>query len=151
MAIIFRRLINLMKRFLTLLTCQLLLTGLCIGQNNWQWLNPRPTGYSCLNVVFTDHQRGYILNSNGDLISTSDQGNSWKITGHFPGAVSMAIQDSTGVIATYGGGLYATFDNGNSWGAINVDTTDQFAFVNVVSRDSFFVSTTAGRIYATGD
>src|SRR5258708_6084463 len=140
-----------MKKTLFLLTCQLLYVALAVGQNQWQWLNPRPSGYSCVKVVFTDRAKGFILNSNGDLIKTSDQGNSWNIVGNFPRATCMDIKDSTGVIASITGGVYVSSDNGSSWEAVRADTADAFQFVNIVSRDSFFISTGAGMIYATGD
>ena len=140
-----------MKRNLFLLTPLLLYVSLAVGQNQWQWLNPRPSGYSCLKVVFTDHVTGFILNSNGDLIRTSDQGNSWTIAGNFPRATCMDVKDSTGVIASITGRVYVSSDNGTSWQAVRTDTVDAFQFVNIVSRDSFFISTPNGIIYSTGD
>lgn len=39
---------------------------LAYGQDNWQWLNPQPTGYGCVKVIFTDHRKGFILNDGED-------------------------------------------------------------------------------------
>src|SRR5205814_7290672 len=88
------------------------------SQDVWQWLNPQPSGSTNRNVFFTDTQHGFILNDNGDLMRTSDQGGHWEITDHFPNnAVNtpiMNIADSTGVIA-FNGALYVSSDNGNTW------------------------------------
>jgi photosystem II stability/assembly factor-like uncharacterized protein len=140
-----------MKKYFLLLCCTLLCVLLSYGQDNWQWLNPQPSGYNNSKVVFVDHQRGFILNINGDLEVTTDQGASWGITDHFPYATSFDVHANTGVIASYTGVLYLSQDNGNSWQFLQPDTIDQFAFVNVLSRDSFFVSTASGTIYATED
>jgi photosystem II stability/assembly factor-like uncharacterized protein len=140
-----------MKQYLLLLFCSLCLTSALFGQNNWQWLNPKPEGYTNVKVVFADRENGFVLNINGDLIVTADQGNTWRVAGNFPGATCLDIHDNTGVIASYLGTLFLSTDNGNSWAAIKPDTVDQFQFVNVVSQDSFFVSTVAGTIYFTGD
>jgi len=140
-----------MKKTVYLVCCQLLVATLSFGQNNWQWLNPRPSGFACIKVAFTDANTGYILNANGDLIKTVDQGNSWNIIKNFPNADCMDIKDATGVIGTTSGQLFASQDDGNTWAAIRADTADRFLFVNIVSQDSFFVSTANGNIYATGD
>src|ERR1700733_2566117 len=140
-----------MKKKFFLLSSHLLFVAQALGQNQWQWLNPRPSGNSCVKVVFTDHLTGFILNTNGDLIKTSDQGNSWNIAGHFPEATCLDIRDSTGVVASFTGGIYLSSDNGSSWEPLSADIADAFQFVNIVSRDSFFISTGAGLIYATGD
>ena len=140
-----------MKKTAWLICCQLLLAVFAVGQNNWQWLNPRPSGFTCLKVAFTDSSTGYILNGNGDLIKTTDQGVSWNIIENFPLAAAMDIKYSTGVIVTTSGSIFVSSDNGITWDRVKADTVDRFVFVNIVSRDSFFVSTAYGDIYATGD
>jgi photosystem II stability/assembly factor-like uncharacterized protein len=142
-----------MKKLYLFLTT-ILLHAIAFGQDQWQWLNPRPSGYTNLQIAFADHQTGFILNSNGDLIKTADQGNSWRIANNFPGisfGSNLAIAYSTGVIAGSNGALYISPDNGNTWTIAQPDTADAFQFVNIVSRDSFFLSTATGNIYATGD
>jgi photosystem II stability/assembly factor-like uncharacterized protein len=143
-----------MKKLYLILTITLLNQHFSFGQNQWQWLNPHPSGYANLQIAFADLMTGYILNSNGDLIKTADQGNSWTIVNNFPGlgfGSYIAIADSTGVIAGNNGALYISHDNGTTWPIAQPDTADAFRFVNIVSRDSFFLSTAAGNIYATGD
>ncbi len=140
------------KPLLTLLIFPCLLTGkISLGQNQWQWLNPQPSGYGNVKIVFSDHQHGFILNSNGDLLTTQDQGANWKVSGQFPYATAMDLADSTGVIVTSRGTIYLSLDNGHSWDSVTKSFQDQLQFVNVVSQDTFFVSTAAGTLYRTGD
>lgn len=121
------------------------------GQNGWQWLNPQPSGFSCLKVKFTDPQTGFILNNNGDLIRTLDQGGHWRRTDNFPRSLCMDIADSTGVIAGYGGVLYMSRDNGRSWVLVNTGSTDPFQMISIVSRDTLFLASNNGTIYETTD
>jgi photosystem II stability/assembly factor-like uncharacterized protein len=140
-----------MKRLFLVSFIHLFISVFSFGQNRWQWLNPQPSGYGCIKIVFTDRQNGLILNNNGDLLKTTDQGNSWNIFQNFPRASCMSIADSTAVIACFTGAIYISSDNGNSWDSSHLVSNDQLQFANVVSRDSFFVSTGSGLIYSTGD
>src|ERR1700761_7486360 len=100
-------------KHLYLLCCALSLASLSYSQNAWQWLNPQPEGYNNSKIVFADHLRGFILNINGDLMTTADQGNSWSVAGHFPFASCLDLRDNTGVIASSTGALYVSSDNGS--------------------------------------
>ncbi len=125
------------------------------GHAQWQWLNPKPSGFANTRIVFTSHTTGYILNSNGDLFKTTDIGESWAQINNFPGnPLCMDIKDSTGVIGCIGGILYLTNDNGNTWQYVNTGLKDVFETINIVSRDTFFLSngySGGGNIYKTTD
>jgi photosystem II stability/assembly factor-like uncharacterized protein len=120
-------------------------------QNAWEWLNPQPEGYDCLKIIFTDRQNGFILNADGDLIRTNDQGQHWQVSRHFPNANLLEIADSTGVITTNTGVLYLSADNGESWQTVQTGIRAVFESANIVSRDTFFLSTQPGIIYETVD
>jgi photosystem II stability/assembly factor-like uncharacterized protein len=121
------------------------------SQHDWQWLNPQPSGSTCIKISFTDRQHGFILNSNGDLIRSNDQGGHWQISNHFPQATCMDIVDSTGVVACSNGVLYLSSDNGNSWTLANPSPQVGVQWVNIVSRDTFFLATQNGLIFRTTD
>ena len=142
---------------IALFICCYLITG-THANAQWQWLNPRPSGYGINKIVFTNHATGYILNSNGDLYKTTNTGISWQQTGTFPKALCMDIKDSTGVIAGFQGTVYISSDNGDSWQEIKTGIVDGFETVNIVSRDTFFLSNSynnsygnSGNIYETTD
>ncbi|MEP7109170.1 MAG: YCF48-related protein [Ferruginibacter sp.] len=123
----------------------------------WQWLNPKPSGYINAKITFVNPQTGFILQSNGDLYKTPDTGNSWQLIDNFPKAICMELKYLTGVIAGYNGILYISSDNGNSWQAITTSFTDAIETVNIVSRDTIFLSSgyknnyASGNIYQTND
>ena len=128
------------------------------AQAQWQWLNPTPSGYANIRIVFTSHSTGYILNSNGDLFKTTNTGESWEQANNFPfGPLCMDIKDSTGVVGCNQGILYLSNDNGNNWQMINTGFNEGFETVNIVSRDTFFLSNGYnysigyGNIYETTD
>lgn len=118
-------------------------------QAQWQWLNPKPSGYADTRIVFPSHDTGYILNANGDLFKTSNRGDSWEPFTHFAESpLCMDIQHSTGVIGCSGGMLYLSGDNGNNWQLVNTGINDNFETINIVSQDTFFLS--CGYDYAHG-
>ncbi|HTI92315.1 MAG TPA: YCF48-related protein [Puia sp.] len=125
------------------------------GQQQWKWLNPQPSGGAGLSIVFTDSQTGFILNSDGQLLKTVDQGGHWQSTaGDFSNATCMSIADSTGVIAGYNGLLYISSDNGNSWSRQNTGLVEPPNLISIVSRDTFFLGGNynyRGFIYMTTD
>ena len=136
-----------MKKLYLILTVLLLQYYTSFAQKQWQWLNPQPSGFACLNVVFTDHQNGYILNYHGDLIHTANQGASWQQVATFPKATAMSIAHSTGVITTNSSLVYISSDNGNSWAAVQTPIGGNVSliggptqiYINIVSQDSIFV------------
>lgn len=121
------------------------------GQSGWQWLNPQPSGFNNVKVKFTDRQNGFILNSNGDLLRTGDQGGQWQQTDHFPNALIMDIAHTTGVIAGNNGTAYLSHDNGASWSAVNIGTTDALTLVSIVSRDTLYLGSGNGDLFETMD
>jgi photosystem II stability/assembly factor-like uncharacterized protein len=101
------------KIFPGLLLCLCYLTP-SFAQQQWKWLNPQPSGAEGLKIVFVNAQTGFILNTDGQLLKTPDQGAHWRVAGQFGQVSCMDIEDSTGVIAGYGR-LYVSSDDGNSW------------------------------------
>jgi photosystem II stability/assembly factor-like uncharacterized protein len=117
----------------------------------WEWLNPKPSGYGCSKVIFTDSLKGFIHNSNGDLMVTTNQGGNWHVQKNFPLTVTMDMKDSTGVICGYAGTIYISRDNGNTWVKKNTGISDYFLMADVVSRDTLFLANNNGKIYRSDD
>lgn len=116
-----------------------------------EWLNPKPSGYWCNKVIFTSAQNGFIFNSNGDLLNSSDQGDHWNLQQNFPSAVIMDIKDSTGVISGYAGTVYVSRNNGKDWARKNTGYADNFTMADIVSRDTIFLASTTGKIVRSDD
>jgi photosystem II stability/assembly factor-like uncharacterized protein len=139
-----------MKKTLAFLSLVLIvITG--NGQSGWTWLNPQPSAFSNLKVKFIDRQNGFILNLNGDLLRTRDQGGQWQRTDHFSNALIMDLAHSTGVIAGNNGVAYVSHDNGTSWSAVTAGTTDALSMVSIVSRDTVFLGSGNGDLFETMD
>lgn len=104
----------------------------------WEWLNPKPAGYTNTKVYFSDANNGFIFNDNGDLIRTTDGGTYWSIQQHFANAKAMDLKDSTGIIAGFSNDLYISINNGASWTKKTIANNNNpyFPFVQVVSRDT---------------
>lgn len=107
----------------------------------WQWCNPQPSGYYSYKVAFTNTQNGFVINSNGDLIRTTDQGQTWNIQENIPKGSSLDFNDSTGVIGA-GTLLYITTDNGKHWTKNAKTFPASVQKVQVVSRDIIFIVST---------
>ncbi|HLZ85942.1 MAG TPA: YCF48-related protein, partial [Puia sp.] len=105
----------------------------------------------CIKVKFTDRQTGFILNNNGDLFKTTDQGGHWQRTDHFSRVLCMDIAYSTGVIAGDSGVAYMSHDHGVSWSAVKTGTTDALSMISIVSADTLFLGSTTGNLYETTD
>lgn len=147
------RLYAFVLRYLFILCCCLFLASNAHAQ--WQWLNPKPSGYSNLKVAFINRDTGFILNSNGDLYKTTNMGNTWVTAGRFSNALTMDIKDSLGIISGVSGTLYLSNDNGTTWKQITTGINDVFSNINIINRDTFFLSSnnqfSYGNIYQTND
>ena len=118
-----------------------------------EWINPKPTGHHCYAVKFIDQQNGLILNQNGDLLSTSDQGVTWNFFQNFPGtnALDIEAKSGTGIISTVYGFIWISKDNGRTWLKKNTGLEFNFSFVDVVSKDTLFIGNTSGKIFRSDD
>jgi photosystem II stability/assembly factor-like uncharacterized protein len=119
--------------------------------SQWQWLNPKPAGYTNSKVIFIDSLKGFILNSNGDLLKTTDQGTNWSLVQNFPNATTMDMVGSTGVICGYSGTLYITKDNATTWQKINTGITEYYFRADIINKDTMFLSNSSGKIYRSDD
>ena len=106
------------------------------------WINPKPTGYINNKIVFTDSNNGFIFNNNGYLMKTTDQGSNWKVAKRFGNMTSFGLFDSTAVIAGYSSAIYISTDNGSSWQIKSTGLAAIFTGVDIVSRDTIFLSST---------
>jgi photosystem II stability/assembly factor-like uncharacterized protein len=117
----------------------------------WEWLNPKPSGYSCSKIHFIDTLNGFVMNANGDLFATNDQGANWKLKKNFPNALTLSMKDSVAVVTGYLGTFYISRDYGNTWTKKSTGVTDYFFAVDVVGGDTVFIATTNGKILSTTD
>jgi len=103
-----------------------------------QYLNPQPSGFHNRKIVFTDQQTGFILNYNGDLVKTTDQGETWNIARTFYQAIAFDAKDS--VIVVMGPtGMFVSSDLGVTWLKSPFSSLADFKDIDMVSRDTIFM------------
>ena len=56
----------------------------------WEWQNPSPPGERKGNLFFVTPSTGFILNSTGDILKTTDGGTTWSVS--WDGRTSYSIQ-----------------------------------------------------------
>lgn len=121
----------------------------------FQWLNPKPSGWPNKSLYFSDTTNGYILNSMGDLIRTGDGGKHWFIQQQFPNMKTMSFADSTGLLGGYGSYLYVSSDNGNTWqqkATPSAGADSYLKFIKCISRDTLFaINSNAATLYRSDD
>lgn len=118
----------------------LLLLLLCFFRVSAQftWSNPQPSGWLNNKVSFTDSATGFIMNTNGDLITTSNSGNTWNINKNFPRCSAMDVKDSFLVIGGADTLVYLSTDRAQTWrtGVIQQNqVVDQF---QIITKDTVF-------------
>lgn len=116
----------------------LLFTGLNLSAQ-FTWSNPQPSGYNNNKVLFADASTGYIMNDNGDLISTTNAGTTWKVKQNFPLCTAMHLLDSVFVIAGADTTSYISTDRGETWSTSSIKQNKGINKVEVVSKDTIFM------------
>jgi photosystem II stability/assembly factor-like uncharacterized protein len=119
---------------LTILSC--LAANLLSGQA--QFINPQPSGFHNSKIVFTDDQTGYILNYNGDLIKTEDQGENWHISRTFHLASAFDVKENM-IIVGGGTGIFISLDKGATWKKSNFNPKYLLVDIDIVSSDTMFL------------
>jgi photosystem II stability/assembly factor-like uncharacterized protein len=104
----------------------------------WQWSNPQPSGYPNNSVVSVDAQNSFIINANGDLIRTNNQGSSWYVQENLPFGRAIAYKDSTMAVAAFAS-VYISKDLGQSWEKHSVNQ-QEFFNVQIISRDTIMLT-----------
>lgn len=120
----------------------LIATIICsIGHAQWKWSNPQPTGYINSGITFTDSLNGFIVNYNGDLLRTTDQGINWAVQQNLPGSSTINYKDSTAVIGAIAC-VYVSTDMGQTWTKKTINQSEVVNKVQVINRDTIFIVST---------
>ena len=74
----------------------ILLFALCMHDANAQfvWSNPLPAGHHNNKIVFVNKDTGFIINTNGDFIRTTNQGATWSVQRNFYRGYMLEAKDS---------------------------------------------------------
>ena len=108
----------------------------CLAQ--FTWSNPRPSGYLNSKVVFTNASNGYIINANGDLLKTSDTGNTWNFYRKFPSWSTLDARDSFLVIGGADTTVYISTDMAQTWKAGIIRQKYVVEKLQIINKDTVF-------------
>ena len=108
------------------------------SQQEWQWLNPTPSGYHNRDVCFISPDVGFIVNSS-EILITYDAGNTWSKHGAITNGLDIEFSGSTGYIMgrSY---IYKSADGGMTWNKLSVLMANDFSSIEVVSPDTVILS-----------
>lgn len=133
---------------LLLACCFVFSFSMSYSQSNWTWVNPKPSGFNNNKVHFISPDTGFIMNNNGDLLKTSNAGQSWSRVYSVSVAASMSIQGRTILIVPIYGAVRISQDAGNTWTGKSRDNQSDFVeLCQVISADTFIlVSKNSGKV-----
>ncbi len=122
---------------------KILLSLLCFfyvvcASAQYTWSNPQPSGHINNRVVFTNSDTGYIMNTDGDLIRTTNSGDTWSIFLNFPRCITMDVKDSIFVIGGADTTIYISADRGQSWSSGFINHNHIVNKIQVISKDTVF-------------
>jgi photosystem II stability/assembly factor-like uncharacterized protein len=128
-----------MNRKTFLLIFNLFLSLSLMSQNNWEWLNPKPSGYTGVDVYFISNDTGFIVNNN-EILLTTNCGEKWMVQKEIESSNDINFFNSIGFIVGNNGYVLKTINNGNDWSIVNIGVTDNLNTVNIISEDTIIIS-----------
>lgn len=121
--------------FLFLLTVFILNTH---AQEQWQWLNPKPSGYNNRDVCFISYEVGFVVNSS-EILMTTDAGQTWSKHGEILDGLDIEFSGTTGYIMGYDR-IYKSSNSGITWNKLSGLIASDFRSIQVVSPDTVILS-----------
>ena len=109
------------------------------SQNQWEWLNPKPSGYSGVDIHFVSHDTGYIVN-NLEILMTTDCGNEWKKHREISSSNDIDFYNSAGFIVGNNGYVLKTINSGLTWNIINTGVSENFNTIKFINEDTIIIS-----------
>lgn len=128
-----------MKSKVYFLFISLIITISSIGQTEWEWLNPKPTGHEAIDIEFVAADTGYIVTKR-TILQTVNCGSEWTKIGEVYGAADMEFNNSSGLIVGSSGSILRTTDNGLTWNEHYSGIRENLNSISYVTKDTIFLS-----------
>lgn len=128
-----------MKKYFKLLTFILISSNNSFCQNQWEWLNPKPSGYTGVGIHFISRDTGFIIN-NKEILLTTDSGETWGAIKKISSANDINFMKPFGFIVGNRGSVLKTSNNGMDWNMINIGTTQDLNTINIISIDTIIIT-----------
>ena len=120
----------------------LLFTGFNLtAQNQWDVLNPKPSGNTGVKICFTSVNTGFVIN-NKQILMTVDCGEKWTVNKYITSSNDINFLSSLGFIVGNNGYVLKTSDEGKTWSQLNIGMTDNLNSVFVISNDTIIICAT---------
>jgi photosystem II stability/assembly factor-like uncharacterized protein len=121
----------------------------------WEYVNPIPTGNELHNILFTDASTGFICGGAGTILKSVNGGNAWSSRYSSTASPLYCISFSSsmeGFIVGARGTILKTSDGGETWALkSNGGITTTFRYIDFPSTDTGFISTSDGLLLRTTD
>jgi len=128
-----------MKRILLLLPLLILFLNRLQSQSQWEFLNPKPSGFTGVDVHFVSKDTGFIVN-NYELLITTDCGSSWNRKMNISSSSDISFFKSVGFIVGKNGYVLKTNNKGLDWDSIYIGTIENLNTINLINEDTIILS-----------
>ena len=126
----------------------LIFCNLFFAQNQWETLNPKPSFGNNKAIIFSNNI-GYTINNSKELLSTDDQGKTWKIKQSVTSANDIKFASNVGYIIGDNGYVLKSSDSGGTWSVVNIGSSENLNSVNIFS-DKIIISSST-KFYSSAD
>jgi len=146
-----------MKRLLFFVSVLTALAGISHAQLNiWRWQNPLPAGNYLRAVQMVTLQTVYACGDGGNVMKSTDGGDSWTLESGILGIRSnfdclSFLDENYGFCAGDSGRIIKTTDGGVTWQLMNANTTAKTTGILTVDNSITILVNQAGAILRTTD
>jgi photosystem II stability/assembly factor-like uncharacterized protein len=105
----------------------------------WKLLNPLPSAHAGRDITFINNQIGFIVNDN-EIISTTDGGNTWKVTMEISSGNRIAFKNMIGYVIGNNGSVYKSTHLGHGWSKLNTGFTDNLNSISLIHQDTVLIT-----------
>lgn len=118
----------------------------------WQWVNPSPTGNNLNQVFYTGNSTWYAVGDFGAIIKSTDQGSTWIAANSRTSASLNSVfflDENLGYVAGISGAVFKTTDGGNTWIDVSTGMTRDLRSICFTDALTGYVAGDTGTILKT--
>ena len=105
----------------------------------WIRLNPRPTSLTGKDIYFVNEDIGFVVNDK-ELLTTNDQGNTWKKFMSIDYGNRIAFTHGYGYIIGATGSIYKSTYNGGGWSKLDTRLSANLNGITLLHPDTVFIT-----------
>jgi len=126
---------------------------LLLAQSRWNFLNPKPTGFTLRDVAWNEDNVLWVIGDDGSLVYTKNEGESWSSKDLQTNALLLDItyQGNRGWIVGTEGTIQFSSDYGQSWSAQKSGTSKTLRNVEFIDQNTGWILASDSLILRTMD